>query len=101
MSRHIAIIGAGAVGGYVGGHLARAGLNVSLVDAWPEHVEAMRGRGLLSGGTQGEDTVRVNALHVTEVQRFCRKPVEQLDEFLAREITKWTQLARTVGLTAN
>jgi len=26
---------------------------------------------------------------------------KQLDEFLAREITKWTQLARTVGLTAN
>ena len=26
---------------------------------------------------------------------------KQLEEFLAREITKWTQLARTVGLTAN
>ena len=36
---HTVIIGAGAVGGYVGAHLARAGFNITFVDAWPEHVE--------------------------------------------------------------
>jgi hypothetical protein len=32
---------------------------VTLVDAWPAHVEATRTRGLKLTGTQGEHTVRV------------------------------------------
>lgn len=76
MGKHIAIIGAGAVGGYVGGHLARAGVEVSLVDAWSEHVEAMRRDGLELSGTQGKHNVRVNAMHICDVQAFVRKPVD-------------------------
>jgi len=74
--RHIAIIGAGAVGGYVGGHLARAGERVTLVDPWPEHVEAMRTRGLELSGSQGEHRVDVDAIGIGEVQRFSREPVD-------------------------
>ena len=37
MSKHIVFIGAGAVGGYVGGHHTRVGQNVTLVDPWPEY----------------------------------------------------------------
>jgi glycine/D-amino acid oxidase-like deaminating enzyme len=40
MFKRIAIVGAGAVGGYVGARFARTGLDVTLIDAWPEHVEA-------------------------------------------------------------
>ena len=76
MGKHILIFGAGAVGGYVGGHLARAGEDVALVDPWPEHVNAMRAHGLRLGGTQGEHVVRVNALHLTEVQSLQHKPVD-------------------------
>lgn len=76
MGKHIAIIGAGAVGGYVGGHLARAGENISLVDPWPEHVTAMQTEGLHLSGTQGEHVVRVNAMHVSDVQAFVRKPID-------------------------
>jgi 2-dehydropantoate 2-reductase len=76
MGKHIVIVGAGAVGGYVGGHLARAGEEVSLVDPWPQHVNAMREHGLNLSGTQGEHRVPVNALHVTDVQSFCRHPVD-------------------------
>jgi 2-dehydropantoate 2-reductase len=75
-STHIVIVGAGAVGGYVGGRLALAGEDVSLVDPWPEHVEAIRARGLRLEGTQGEHTVRVAALHFTEAQAFSRKPAD-------------------------
>ena len=74
--KHIVIVGAGAVGGYVGGHLARAQHDVSLVDPWPAHVEAMREHGLHLSGTQGEHVVRVNALHLCEVQAFIGKPVD-------------------------
>ena len=42
MKRKIAIVGAGALGGHVGGYLAKAGQDVTLIDPWPEHVEAMR-----------------------------------------------------------
>lgn len=76
MGKHIAIIGAGAVGGYVGGHLTRAGEDITLIDAWPEHVEAMRRDGLVLSGTQGEHTVKVNALHIADVQALVRKPVD-------------------------
>lgn len=42
----IAVVGAGAVGCYYGGMLARAGNSVALV-ARPQHVEAIQGNGLL------------------------------------------------------
>ena len=76
MGPHIAIIGAGAVGGYVGGHLTRAGEDVSLVDPWAEHVQQMCAQGLRLSGTQGEHVVPVNALHISDVQRFVRKPID-------------------------
>lgn len=70
----IAIVGAGALGGYVGGYLARDGHDVTLIDMWPENVEAMRGRGLeLSGLTKPENfTVRTNAIHLTELQAVSK-----------------------------
>ncbi len=73
---HIAIIGAGAVGGYTGGRLALAGETVTLIDAWPEHVNAMRVHGLRLAGTQGEHTVTVQALHVGDAQRLVKQPVD-------------------------
>jgi 2-dehydropantoate 2-reductase len=76
MGKHIAVIGAGAVGGYVGGRLAQAGEDVSLVDPWPQHVETMRRHGLHLSDPRGEHTVRVNALHLTDVQSFLKKPVD-------------------------
>ena len=42
MAVRIAVIGAGAVGAYVGGGFAAAGHDVVLIDPWPAHVEAMR-----------------------------------------------------------
>jgi 2-dehydropantoate 2-reductase len=72
----IVFVGAGAVGGYVGGHLARAGRDVTLIDPWPQHVEAIKSRGLHLGGTQGEHVVKVNALHLAEVQSLSRGAVD-------------------------
>ena len=46
MARKIAIVGAGAVGGYAGAHMAQAGEDVTFIDPWPEHVEHMRKHGL-------------------------------------------------------
>ncbi len=73
------MIGAGAVGGYVGGHLARTGQDVTLIDPWPAHVEAIRAHGLELEGVTPEEgcTVRVDAIHLTELQGFSRqRPVD-------------------------
>jgi len=70
----IAIVGAGALGGYVGGYLTRDGHDVTMIDMWPENVEAMRGRGLeLTGMSAAENfTVRTKAMHLTELQSVTR-----------------------------
>ena len=69
------ILGAGAVGGYVGGHLHRLGHDVTLVDFWPEHVEAIRREGLRITGTTPAETVTCHppVLHVTELQSLAKQ----------------------------
>ena len=68
MIERIGIFGAGAIGSVVGGMLTREGRNVTLIDQWPEHVEAMKARGLRLSGARGDLTVPVRALHVHELQ---------------------------------
>jgi 2-dehydropantoate 2-reductase len=46
----ITVVGAGAIGGFVGAKLAAAGEDVTLVDASAEHVEAIRADGLHVSG---------------------------------------------------
>jgi 2-dehydropantoate 2-reductase len=95
MGKRIAIVGAGALGGYVGGHLTRAGHDVTLIDPWPEHVEAMRKNGIqLSGTTAGErHAVPVNALHVTAVQGFVKqKPIDVAFVSVKSYDTEWATL---------
>lgn len=79
MKKRIAVVGSGAVGGYLGGHLARTGNDVTLIDPWPEHIEAIRRHGLkLSGMTDEEShTVHVPAMHITEVQSISKqRPID-------------------------
>jgi 2-dehydropantoate 2-reductase len=79
MGKKIVVVGAGAIGGYAGGHMTRAGHDVTLIDAWPEHVEYMRTHGLhLSGLTPDEThTIKVRALHVCDVQNLITgRPVD-------------------------
>jgi 2-dehydropantoate 2-reductase len=76
MGKRIVFMGAGAVGGYVGGHIARSGEDVTLIDPWPEHIEYIKHNGIHLSGTQGEHTVRVKALHLHEVQSLYKTPVD-------------------------
>lgn len=79
MGKKIVVVGAGAIGGYAGGHMTRAGHDVTLIDAWPEHVDYMRKHGLrLSGLTPAEShTIKVNAIHVCDVQSLIKeRPID-------------------------
>lgn len=72
----IGIFGAGAVGGYVGGHLAHEGHDVTLIGQWPEHVEHVRREGLRLRSTEGEVVVRPAILHLHDVQSLFRRPLD-------------------------
>src|SRR3954462_14394494 len=79
MTKRIAIVGAGALGGYVGGSLAQLGHDVPIVDAWPENVETIRARGLELDGVTPEERFTVKKLtmlHVTEAQSLAKRPVD-------------------------
>jgi len=68
MIKRIAILGSGAIGSVVGGLLTKAGHDVTLVDQWPEHIDAMKKIGLRLSGTCGEHLVPVRALQLHELQ---------------------------------
>src|ERR1700704_3365204 len=76
MRERIVMLGGGAVGGYVGGHLALHGHDVTLIDFWPEHIEAIRTNGLeLSGMTQEERQVsHPKTMHLHEVASLAKQP---------------------------
>src|SRR3989440_10760085 len=79
MTKRIAIVGAGALGGYVGGTLAHLGHDVTLIDPWPENVETIRSRGLELDGMTPEERFTVKKakiLHLTEVQSLGRTPID-------------------------
>ena len=75
MAARIAIVGTGAVGGYVGAHMAQTGEDVTLVDFWPENVETIRATGLRISHLRDvpEFTTAARALHVTELQRLSKE----------------------------
>ena len=76
MGRRLAFVGAGAVGSFVGGMLAKTGEDVTLIDGWPEHIRAIKDEGLLITGTHGRMVVAVEALHIHEVQRLVNSPLD-------------------------
>src|SRR5512132_381664 len=93
MAIRIAILGAGAIGSVVGGMLTKAGHDVTLVDQWPQHVEAMKRTGLRLSGTCGEHLIAVRALHIHEMQSIA-EPFDAVFVAVKSYDTEWaTQLA--------
>ena len=79
MDKRIVVVGAGAIGGYTGGNLAHNGFDVTLIDPWPEHVEAIRKDGLSLEGVTPEELVIAHpkTLHLTEVQHLAKeRPID-------------------------
>jgi 2-dehydropantoate 2-reductase len=71
----VTIIGAGAIGGLLGGAMAHAGHDVVLVDRWAEHVEAINRNGLFVDGIRGEMRFKVPAIGVTDLRGPLRAVV--------------------------
>jgi 2-dehydropantoate 2-reductase len=75
MGSRIVIVSAGAVGGYTGAHMLKAGEDVTFVDAWPDHVDHINKHGLRVTHAKdvAEFTVPARALHLTQVQQFSKE----------------------------
>ena len=89
MGDKIAIIGVGAVGSYVAAHLVSEGEDVTLIDMWPEHVEAMRRQGLRASGEEFDFTVPVQAMHLADAQGL-REPFDLAMISVKSYDTEWS-----------
>ena len=68
MSTHkIAILGAGANGASIGADLTRAGLDVTLIEQWPDHVDAMRANGVTIVTPDEVVNTPVRVIHLCEI----------------------------------
>lgn len=75
---HVVVAGAGGIGGTIAGEVALAGGEVSVVDGWSDHVEAIRADGLrLVGPSPAKGrTARLPAWHTSESQQMA--PIDVL-----------------------
>jgi len=55
------IIGSGAIGGLAGAYMTKAGHDVTLVDRWAEHVDALNDKGMTIDGVRGDLNIKVKA----------------------------------------
>jgi len=95
----IVLMGAGAVGGYVGGMLSAAGEDIVLIDAWPAHIEAIRANGLKLDTPEGMIEARPRALHICDVHQLVGQPVRLAFLCVKLYDTNWaaTLLGDVVG----
>ncbi len=67
MDKKIAVLGTGAIGSSVAADLTKAEYDVTIVDQWAEHVEAMKKNGLHIELPDMELKVPVKACHLYEM----------------------------------
>lgn len=74
-TKRLAVLGTGAIGSSIGADLTRAGGDVTLIDQWPAHVEAMKTKGLRVVMADGEQHTPVRAIHCCELAAL-RQPFD-------------------------
>ena len=96
MTKRIAVVGTGALGGYVGGYLAHHGHDVTLIDMWPENIEAIRSRGLELDGVTAEEkftVTKAKTMHITELQSLAKqKPIDIAFVAVKSYDTEWATM---------
>ena len=87
-SPHIAFLGTGAQGGSVAADLAAAGLDVTFIDQWPAHIEAIRTKGITVNLPTRKFNVKVPALHLCQVAEV-KEPFDVVFLVVKAYDTKW------------
>jgi 2-dehydropantoate 2-reductase len=67
MNKKIAVLGAGAIGSSIGADLTKAGCDVTIIDQWPAHVEAMKASGLRVTMKDEMLEIPVHAAHMCDL----------------------------------
>ena len=65
--KKMAVLGAGEIGSSVSADLAKAGCDLTVIDQWPAHVEAMKAGGLQVRIKDRDLLVPIRALHLCEL----------------------------------
>ena len=84
----VAVLGAGANGGGIGADLARAGVDVTLIEQWPAHVEAIRREGLRVVMPDRETVTPIATLHVNDVATL-REPFDIVFMLMKAYDARW------------
>jgi 2-dehydropantoate 2-reductase len=84
----IAVLGTGAQGAGIGADLVRAGLDVTFIEQWPAHVEAMRVGGIEVRLPEGPEVTAVDAYHLCQVAEL-RDPFDIVFMLVKAYDTRW------------
>jgi 2-dehydropantoate 2-reductase len=92
----IAFLGTGAQGASIAADFAQAGLDVTFIDQWPDHIEAIRKNGITVNLPTRTFNVKVPALHLCQVAEI-REPFDLVFLVVKAYDTKWaTELVKSV-----
>lgn len=84
----IAFIGTGAQGASIAADFTLAGLDVTFIDQWPAHVEAMRANGLTVNMPTRQLHTPVKALHLCEIAEI-KEPFDLVFMVVKAYDTRW------------
>jgi 2-dehydropantoate 2-reductase len=92
----IAFLGTGAQGASIAADFAVAGLDVTFIDQWPDHIEAIRKHGITVNLPTRSFNVKVPALHLCQVAEI-KQPFDLVFLVVKAYDTKWaTELIKSV-----
>lgn len=67
MTKKMAVLATGAIGSSIGADLTKAGNDITFIDQWPAHVEAMKAKELRVSINGDEFQIPVRAMHLCEL----------------------------------
>jgi len=87
--KRIAVVGTGANGAAIAADLTRAGLDVTCIEQWPAHVEAIRADGIRVESPGGEaEVAELNVFHLCQVAEL-RDPFDVVLVVVKAYDTRW------------
>ncbi len=84
----IAFLGTGAQGASIAADFALAGLNVTFIDQWPDHIEAIRRNGITVNLPTRTINAKVPALHLCQIAEI-KEPFDVVFLVVKAYDTKW------------